>query len=137
MEKHSPSHTSWECACRAVWIPKYRRKVLYGEARREVGETLGMPAGRMDGVETAGGSACADHIHMCLRVAPKYAVSSVVGKPRGKSAIVLHERHPEWRGITGRDRTLWARGHCVGAVGLDEAKVRRYVREQEEASRTG
>ena len=74
---------------------------------------------------------------MCLRIAPKYAVSSVVGKLKGRSAIVLHERHPEWRGITGRDRTLWARGHCVSTIGLDEAKVRTYVREQEEASRTG
>lgn len=137
MEKHSLSHTSWECVYHVVWIPKYRRKVLYGEARREVGEILRMLTGRMDGVEIVEGSACADHIHMCLRIAPKYAVSSVVGKLKGRSAIVLHERHPEWRGITGRDRTLWARGHCVSTIGLDEAKVRKYVREQEEASRTG
>lgn len=95
-------------------------------------------AGRAHGRRRdSGGSACADHIHMCLRIAPKYAVSSVVGKLKGRSAIVLHERHPEWRGITGRDRTLWARGHCVSTIGLDEAKVRKYVREQEEASRTG
>lgn len=74
---------------------------------------------------------------MCLGVAPKYAAGSVVGKPKGKSAIVPRGRHPEWRGTAGRDRTLWARGHCVSTIGLDEAKVRKYVREQEEASRTG
>ena len=90
---------------------------------------------RMDGVEIVEGSTCPDHIHICLRVAPKHAVSSVVGKLKGKSAILLHERHPEWRGITGRDRTLWARGYYVNTIGLDEAKVRKYVREQEEASR--
>lgn len=105
--------------------------------RGEVGVILGMPAGRTGGVETAGGGACADRMHMCLRVAPEHAAGGVVGKPRGKSAIVPRGRHPEWRGTAGRDRTLWARGHCVGAVGPDEAKVRKYVREQEGASRTG
>ena len=135
MEKHSLSHTSWECVYHIVWIPKYRRKVLYGETRREVGEILRMLAERMDGVEIVEGSACVDHIHICLRIPPKYAVSNVVGRLKGKSAIVLHERHPEWRSITGRDRTLWARGYYVNTIGLDEAKVRKYVREQEEASR--
>lgn len=78
----------------------------------------------MDGVEKVEGSACADHIHICLRIAPKHAVSSVVGKLKGRSAIVLF----------GRDRTLWARGYYVSTVGLDEAAVRKYIRSQEEAS---
>ena len=79
---------------------------------------------QMDGVEKVEGSACADHIHICLRIAPKHAVSSVVGKLKGRSAIVLF----------GRDRTLWARGYYVSTVGLDEAAVRKYIRSQEEAS---
>ena len=113
MGKHGLSRTGRECACRAVRVPKHGRKVLYGEARREVGEILRMLAEHMDGVETAGGSACADRMHMCLRVAPKYAVSSVVGKLKGKSAIVLHERRPELG-----DHGPWP--HAVGAGPLRE-----------------
>ena len=135
MEKHSLSHTSWECVYHIVWIPKYRRKVLYGETRRESGEILRMLVERMDGVEIVEGSTCGDHIHICLRVPPKYALSSVVGKLKGRSSIILHERHPEWRKLTGRDRTLWARGYYASTIGLDEAKVREYVRRQEEGSR--
>lgn len=64
MDKNSLSHTSWECACHIVWIPKYRRKVLYGEARREIGEISGTLVERMGGVEKVGGSACPDHTHL-------------------------------------------------------------------------
>ena len=137
MEKHSLSHTSWECVYHIVWIPKYRRKVLYGETRREIGEILRTLVDQMDGVEIVEGSACVDHIHICLRIAPKHAVSKVVGKLKGKSAIVLRERHQEWRAVTGRDRTLWARGYYVSTVGLNESVVRRYIQNQEEASRIG
>jgi putative transposase len=66
-----------------------------------------------DGVEIVEGTACPDHIHICLRIAPKHGAGNVVGGLKGKSAIVLHERHPGWRRITGRDRTLWARGYYV------------------------
>ena len=135
MEKHSLSHTSWECICHIVWIPKYRRKVLYGETRGEVGEILGAPTERMDGVEIVEGGACPDRIHICLRIAPKHSVSDVVGKLKGKSATILHERRPEWRRITGRDRTLWARGYHVSTVGLNETAVRRYIQRQEDGSR--
>lgn len=135
MEKHSLSHAGRERVYHIVWIPKYRRKVLYGETRREVGEILRALTERMDGVEIVEGSACPDHIHICLRIAPKHSVSDVVGKLKGKSAIILHERHPEWRRITGRGRTLWARGHYVGTVGLNEAAVRRYIRRQKDGSR--
>jgi len=103
-------------------MPKYRRKRLYGDLRRELGEILAALAGRMDGVEKVEGSACVDHIHICLRIAPKHAVSGVVGKLKGRSAIALFGRHPELRGVTGRDHTLWARGYYVSTVGLDEAR---------------
>ena len=135
MDKHSLSHTGRECVYRIVWIPKYRRKVLYGETRREVGEMLRALAERMGGVEIVEGSACPDHIRICLRIAPKLSVSSVVGKLKGKSAIILHERRPEWRRAAGRDRTLWARGHCVSTVGLNESVIRRCIRNQEDGSR--
>ena len=135
MDKNSLSHTSWECVYHIVWIPKYRRKVPCGERRREIGEILRMLVDRMDGVEIVEGSACPDHIHICLRIAPKHSVSNVVGRLKGKSAIVLFERHPEWRSATGRDRTLWARGYYAGTVGPSETVIRKYIREQEEGSR--
>ena len=135
MDKHSLSHASWECVYHIVWIPKYRRKVLYGETRREVGEILRMLVDHMDGVEIVEGTACVDHIHICLRIAPKHSVSHVVGRLKGKSAIVLHERHPEWRKLTGRDRTLWARGYYVSTVGLNESIIRRYIQRQEDGSK--
>lgn len=135
MDKHSLSRTGRGRACRIVWIPKYRRKVLYGETRREVGEILRALAERMDGVEMAEGSACPGRIHICLRIAPKLSAGDVVGKLKGKSAIILHERHPEWRRAAGRDRTLRARGCCVSAVGLNGSVIRRCIRNQEDGSR--
>jgi putative transposase len=73
MDKHSLSRTSWERVYHIVWIPKYRRKVLCGETRREMGEILRMLADHTDGVEIAEGTACPDHVHTCLRIAPKHA----------------------------------------------------------------
>lgn len=81
------------------------------------------------------GAACADHINLCLRIPPKYAACKVVGRLKGRSSIMLHERHPEWRRSGGGDKTLWARGYYVSTVGLDEAKVRGYIKRQEEDSR--
>ena len=134
MENHSLPHTTWECVYHVVWIPKYRRRALYGEVRREVGEILRSLVDHMEGVEIVEGSTRSAHVHICLRVAPKHAVSGVVGRLKGKCSILLHERHPEWRAITGRDRTMWARGYYVSTVGLNEEAVRRYIRTQEEGS---
>ena len=134
MDKDSLSHTSWDCAFHVVWIPKYRRKVPCGETRREVGEIPGMLAGRMDGVEMVEGSACPDHTRICLRIAPKHSAGNVVGRSRGKSAIIPRERHHEWRALTGRDRTIWARGYYVSTVGPDESVIRRHVQRQSDGS---
>lgn len=135
MNESSLAHTRWDCACHIVWIPKYRRKVMYGQLRREVVEILKDLVDREDGVEIVEGSACPDHIHICLRIPPKYAVREVVGRLKGRSSIMLYERHPEWRRATGRDKTLWARGYYVSTVGLNEAAVRDYIKKQEEGSR--
>lgn len=108
---------------------------MYGQFGREIVGIIRDLVAREDGVEIVEGSACPDHIHLCLRVPPKHAVSKVVGRLKGRSSIILHERHPGLRLATGRDKTLWARGYYVSTVGLDEAKVREYVRGQEEGSR--
>ena len=88
-----------------------------------------------DGIEIVEGSVCVDHVHMCLRIAPKYAVAKVMGYLKGKSALVMFDRHPEWRKAAGRDRALWARGRYVSTVGINESVIRKYVRNQEDASR--
>lgn len=107
----SLAHARWDCTYHIVWIPKYRRKVLYGECREEVGNTLAKLVEAKDGIEIVEGSVCRDHIHMCLRIAPKHSVGKVMGYLKGKSSLILFGHHPEWRVIAGRDRTFWARGY--------------------------
>ena len=88
---------------------------------------------REDRVGAVEGAACADHVHLCLRIPPKYAVRKVVGRLKGRSSIILHEGRPEWR-ARGGGKTLWARGCYVSTVGLGEAKVREYIKRQEEGA---
>ena len=135
MTEQSLAHTRWDCVYHIVWIPKYRRKVMYGEFRREIVEIVKDLVARESGVEIVEGSACPDHIHLCLRIPPKHAVSKVVGRIKGRSSIILHERHPKARYATGRDKTLWARGYYVSTVGLNEEVIKEYIKKQEEGSR--
>lgn len=134
MNEASLSHTRWDCTHHIVWIPKYRRKVLFQQSRPEVGSLL-RRLFEQRGCEVVEGSTCPDHVHVCVRIPPKMAVSDVMGCVKGKSAMVLRDRHPEWGKVVGRDKTFWARGHCVSTVGLNEEAIRRYVAEQEEGSR--
>ena len=134
MDKDSLSHTSRYCARHVVWIPKRRRKVPCGETRREVGEIPGMLAGGTGGVEMVEGSACPDHTRTCLRIAPKRGAGDVVGRPGGMGATIPRERHHERGALTGRDRTMWARGYYVSTVGPDESAIRRHVRRQSDGS---
>ena len=134
MNEASLSHTRWDCTYHIVWIPKYRRKVLFQQSRPEVGSLL-RRLFEQRGCEVVEGSTCPDHVHVCVRIPPKMAVSDVMGYVKGKSAMVLRDRHPEWGKVVGRDKTFWARGYYVSTVGLNEEAIRRYVAEQEEGSR--
>ena len=136
-DDRSLAHTRWDCTYHLVWIPKYRRKILYDKCREEVKDTLRMLVNAKDGLELVEGTVSRDHIHMCLRIPPKYSVSKIVGHLKGKSALILSDRHPEWRGITGRDRTFWARGYYVSTIGINETVIRKHISDQEDASRTG
>ena len=131
----SLAHTKWDCTYHIVFIPKYRRKVLYGEAREEIRDVLKRLIEAKRDIELVEGSICRDHVHICLRIAPKYSVSKVMGYLKGKSALIMFDHHPEWRKVTGRDRTFWARGYYVSTVGINESTIRKYVRNQEDASR--
>jgi putative transposase len=122
-------HSVWECKYHVVFIPKYRKKALFGELRRNLGEVIRMLAKQKD-CEVIEGHLMPDHVHMLLSVPPKYAVSQVVGYIKGKSAIHLA------RTFSGRKRNytgqhFWARGYYVSTVGRDEATIREYIRNQE------
>ena len=125
----SQAHVRWECKYHVVIVPKYRKKALYGTLRRQIGPIF-RDLCRQKGIEIVEAKACADHIHMLLSVPPKYSIAMTIGFLKGKSAIRVHRELLRTRG-TLFGRTFWARGYCVSTIGLDEARIRRYIREQE------
>lgn len=128
-EWQSLAHVRWECKYHIVFVPKYRKKVLYGRTRQQMGQILRQLC-RQKGVEIMEGHAMPDHIHLVLRIPPKFSVALVVGYLKGKSAIQIHrEALGMKKGFTGKH--FWSRGYCVSTVGLDEATIRAYVRNQE------
>ena len=128
----SLSHVKWECKYHVVFIPKYRRKILYGKLRRAIGAIL-RDLCVQKGIGMMEGHAMADHVHVLLSIPPKYSVANTVGFLKGKSAVRVHRELLKERRMTGLH--FWATGYCVSTVGLDEEKVRRYVREQEKRDR--
>jgi len=125
----SLKHTKWECKYHIVFIPKYRKKVLYQQLRRELGAVFRDLARRQES-EIVEGHLMVDHVHMLISIPPKHSVSSTMGFMKGKSAIHIA------RVYAGRRRNyvgqhFWARGYWVSTVGRDEAAVRRYIQEQE------
>ena len=133
MDYDSLSHTRWKCEYHIVWIPKYRRKALYGRVRVDVREILRILC-KYKNVEIVAGSVMLDHIHLVVAIPPKLAVSDFVGYLKGKSALQIFDRHPEL--ATRYDRTMWARGYFVSTIAdVDEATIRKYVEEQYEESK--
>lgn len=123
------AHVKWECKYHIIFAPKYRKKLLYGQIKKRIGEIFRILS-REKKVEIIEGHACIDHIHMVLSIPPKYSVAMIIGFLKGKSAIKLHQefggRYKNYRGWN-----FWSRGYCVSTIGLDEEEVKRYVREQE------
>jgi len=122
----SLSHVKWECKYHIVWVPKYRKKVLYGKVRRRAGEIIRELCGQRD-LEIIEGHTMPDHIHTCISIPPKYSVANAIGFLKGKSAIRLHREF----GALGMGKHFWIRGYNVSTVGLNEEQIRRYIREQE------
>ena len=125
----SQSHVKWDNKYHIVFIPKYRRKVIYGKLRRQIGQIL-RELCQQKGVELIEGNAMIDHVHLCLSSPPKYSVAHVVGFLKGKSAIRIHRELLKERRMTGLH--FWAKGYCVSTIGYDEKAVREYIRQQEE-----
>lgn len=133
MNSLSLSHTKWKCQYHIVFIPKYRRKVIYGRLKKDIREILRKLC-EYKKVEIIEGAVCSDHIHLCVSIPPKLSVSEFLGYLKGKSALMIFDKHPElgskW------DRTFWARGYYVSTVGnITEESIKKYISEQEEESK--
>jgi putative transposase len=128
-EYESLSHTKWDCKYHVVFIPKCRRKTLYGQLREHLGEVFRKLATQKES-RIEEGHLLLDHVHMLIAIPPKYAVSQVVGYIKGKSAIHLARVYGERkRNFVGQ--SFWARGYFVSTVGRDETVIRDYIRNQE------
>ena len=122
-------HTEWDCKYHVIFIPKYRRKVLYGTIREQLGEIFRRLA-RQRECEIEEGHLVADHVHMMISIPPKHSVSQVVGYIKGKSAIhIARQFSGRRRNFTGQH--FWARGYFVSTVGRDEEVIRQYIQNQE------
>ncbi len=131
----SMSHSKWDCKYHVVFVPKRRRKAMFGNIRKELGLIFHALA-RQKECEIIEGHLLPDHVHICIAIPPKHAVAAVVGFLKGKSAIAIA------RQFSGRQRNytgehFWARGYCVSTVGYEEEKVRDYIREQEASDDEG
>ncbi len=132
-EYKSLAHTKWDCKYHVVFIPKYRKKVIYGDLRSDLGELFHELASYRE-CRIEEGHLMGDHVHMCISIPPKYAVSNVMGFIKGKSAIAIARQFgKKVRNFKGEN--FWARGFFVSTVGLNEQMVRDYIRAQEARDR--
>ena len=130
---YSLNHTRWECKYHIVFIPKYRRKTLFGQIRQELGKVFHALAKQKESLIEEG-HILPDHVHMMISIPPKYAVSQVVGYIKGKSAIHIARTYVGRRkNFVGQQ--FWARGYFASTVGRDEQVIREYIRHQEKEDR--
>lgn len=130
---HSLAHSKWDCKYHLVFIPKHRKKALYGQIRPELGKIFHALA-TMKQCTILEGHVMPDHIHMLIEIPPKHAPSAVVGFLKGKSAIAIAKQFSgKQRNFTGEN--FWARGYAISTVGFEEQAIRKYIREQEGADR--
>jgi putative transposase len=129
MDNNSLAHTKWNCKYHIVFAPKFRRKEIYGKYKADIGKIL-RELCAWKGVEIIEAHACVDHIHMYVSIPPKLSVSGFVGFLKGKSALILFERHANLKYKYGQ-RHFWCRGFYVDTVGRNEKAIQEYIRNQE------
>ena len=130
MDARSLSHARWECQYHLIWIPKYRKKAIYGQLRKYLGKVFRELA-RQKESEVLEGHLMSDHVHMLISIPPKYAVAQVVGYIKGKSAIYIARTYGgRQHNFTGQH--FWARGYFVSTVGKNEDTIREYIKRQEQ-----
>ena len=128
MDDQSLAHSRYNCTYHIVFIPKYRRKVMFGELRVEIGRILGEVC-RMEGVTIIKAATLPDHVHMYVSIPPKESVAKTIGRIKGKSTLMLFDRHPEYR--QKYDRHFWARGYYCETIGnVNEETIKKYIAEQ-------
>lgn len=133
MDDSSLSHTKWNCQYHIVFIPKYRRRAMYGKVRGDIREILRTLCGYKK-VEITEGAVCADHVHLCVSIPPKLSVSDFMGYLKGKSALMIFDKHPDMG--SKFNRHFWARGYYVATVGnVNEETIMNYIREQQAEDR--
>ena len=133
MDNKSLSHTKWKCQYHIVFIPKYRKKILYGRVRNDVREIISTLC-KYKNVDIIAGAVRVDHIHLSVAVPPKISIANFIGYLKEKSILMFYDRHPELQ--SKWDKAFWARGYYVETIGniTDEA-VQKYIKEQAEESR--
>jgi putative transposase len=125
----SLAHTKWLCKYHIVFTPKYRRKIIYNQLRTDIRDII-KDLCKWKGIEIIEGHMMADHIHLLLSIPPKYSVSEIMGYLKGKSAMMIFDRHSNLEYKFG-NRHFWAEGYYVSTVGLNEATITKYIREQD------
>ena len=128
MDIMSLAHTSWRCNYHIVFAPKYRRRLIYGELRTDIGKILRNLCERK-GVEIVEANACVDHIHMLVKIPPKLSVSAFMGYLKGKSSLIIFERHAQLKYKYG-NRKFWCKGYFVDTVGRNKKAIQEYIQQQ-------
>lgn len=128
MDKNTLSHTTWDCKYHVVWAPKFRRRVIYGKLKADIGKILRELCDRK-GIEIIEAECCPDHIHMLIRIPPKYSVSEIMGYLKGKSSLMIFDRHANLKYKYG-NRHFWCRGYYVDTVGKNAKRIGEYIKNQ-------
>ena len=128
-KENALAHTKWMCKYHIVFTPKYRRKMIYNQYREDVREIIKQLCS-YKGVEILGGNVMSDHVHILVSIPPKMSVSSFMGYLKGKSALMMFDRHANLKYKFG-NRHFWSEGYYVSTVGLNEALIKKYIQDQE------
>ena len=128
MDKNSLSHTTWNCKYHIVFAPKFRRQVIYGKLKTDIGKILRELCERK-GIEIIEAECCKDHVHMLVQIPPKYSVAEIMGYLKGKSSLIIFDRHANLKYKYG-NRHFWCRGYFVDTVGKNAKKIEEYIRNQ-------
>ena len=128
LDTNSLAHTQWECKYHIVFAPKYRRQIIYGKIKQDIGQMIRKLC-EYKGVEIIEAEACKDHIHMLVSIPPKYSVSQFMGYLKGKSSLMIFEKYANLKYKYG-NRHFWCRGYYVSTVGKNKKAIAQYIRNQ-------
>ena len=128
LDTDSLAHTKWECKYHIVFAPKYRRQIIYGKIRQDIGQMLRKLC-EYKGIEIIEAESCKEHIHMLVSIPPKYSVAQIMGYLKGKSSLMIFEKYANLKYKYG-NRHFWCRGYYVSTVGANKKAIQEYIRNQ-------